>query len=56
MYVNLKAYSIGGLTDNYYWASSEASATHAWSQIFEGGMQYTSSKNGPSSVRAIRSF
>jgi len=46
----------GGFVANYYWSSSEYSATSAWYQFFSSGYQYGRDKNGYTYVRAVRSF
>ena len=48
--------AIGGFGPNYYWSSSEVDAGTAWTQAFDLSNQYAYSKNGPSYVRAVRSF
>jgi hypothetical protein len=47
---------IGGFGPNYYWSSSEFDAGTAWTQAFDLSSQYAYAKNGPSYVRAVRSF
>jgi hypothetical protein len=48
---------VGGLTDAYYWSSSEYDVNGAWLQDFSNGNQYNASKSGISSnVRAVRAF
>jgi hypothetical protein len=47
---------IGGFGPNYYWSSSELDAGTAWTQAFDLSSQYAYAKNGPSDVRAVRSF
>ena len=43
--------------DNYYWSSSEASATYAWDQFFNIGNVNLSGKGHPNnSIRPIRAF
>ena len=43
--------------DNYYWSSSEASATYAWDQFFNIGNVNLSGKDHPNnSIRPIRAF
>ena len=39
-----------------YWSSAELNNTSAWIQDFYYGIQGVSSKNGKSSVRAVRAF
>ena len=48
--------AIGGFGPNYYWSSSEFDAGTAWTQAFDLSSQYAYAKNGPSYVRAVRSF
>jgi len=48
--------AIGGFGPNYYWSSSELDAGTAWTQAFDLSSQYAYAKNGPSYVRAVRSF
>lgn len=47
---------IGGLTDGFYWSSSEFSNTSAWLQMFSTGGQYVNDKNSLYRVRPIRAF
>jgi hypothetical protein len=47
---------IGGFGPNYYWSSSEFDAGTAWTQAFDLSHQYAYAKDGPSYVRAVRSF
>ena len=55
MYVNKS--EVGGLTDAYYWSSTEYDVNGAWLQDFSNGNQYNASKSGISSnVRAVRTF
>ena len=55
MYVNKS--EVGGLTDAYYWSSTEYDVNGAWLQDFSNGNQYNASKSGISSnVRAVRAF
>ena len=44
------------LNDNYYWSSTEIDANLAWDQGFLNGVQYDTSKDLPSVVRAVRAF
>lgn len=41
-------------TTDFYWSSTETSATHAWYQTFANGAQYGSTKYYSRLVRAIR--
>lgn len=45
-----------GLDNAFYWSSTEASESGAWSQSFSNGANSSTAKNGGYSVRAIRSF
>jgi len=56
MYVNLFLNDVGGFASYYYWSSSEASASVAWSQDFLNGLQFDFSKNSTFRVRAVRAF
>jgi hypothetical protein len=57
MYVNLKVYGVGGLTDaNYYWSSSESSDLAACIQYLFNGNQGQNTKDGLLYVRAVRVF
>jgi hypothetical protein len=48
---------IGGFGPHYYWSSSEYDAATAWAKAFDlSSPAYAYSKNGPSYVRAVRSF
>ena len=47
---------VGGLTSNFYWSSSQASANNAWLQSFVFGSQFVIGKNGTYGVRAVRAF
>jgi uncharacterized protein (TIGR03437 family) len=47
---------ITGLTDNYYWSSSEQSVNEVWIQSFITGVQSTYEKGGNLLVHPIRSF
>ena len=52
------AYVTGGAeafsAGNYYWSSTEDSATFAWGQYFSTGSQYLNAKTGNYYVRAVR--
>jgi len=39
---------------DYYWSSSEYSATNAWKQNFNNGNQNNNNKNNSNYVRAVR--
>jgi len=45
-----------GITDFYYWSSTEVDSTKAWSQNFHNGAPSIKTKGGQFYVRAIRSF
>ena len=45
-----------GFVENYYWSSSEFSATNAWSQPFAGDPSSFYGKNDENLVRPIRAF
>jgi hypothetical protein len=54
---SVAAFQIGGAEDftaNFYWSSTENSATYAWVQPFNSGKQYGFDKNSGLLVRAIR--
>ena len=55
MYENLKAKSIGTWS-NYYWSSSEFSASSAWYYAFGGGRAKGGARGGEFWVRAVRAF
>ena len=49
--------SIGGWsTSGFYWSSTEFDMGLAWKQVFYDGIQYSSDKNYPDGVRAVRTF
>lgn len=48
--------SIEGLTEEWYWSSTENSHSNAWIQRFNDGNQNFSHKNNNHHVRAVRSF
>ncbi len=54
LYLNKTA--IGGFVNGYYWSSTEGGLNDAWSQGFQYGEPYESSKFGVLLVRAIRAF
>ena len=54
MYDNLQG--VGGFVADYYWSSSERSASIAWTQVFGDGNQFDTSKNGTPYVRPVRAF
>ena len=56
MYTQLKAFSVGSFTTNYYWSSSEATAASAWEHYFSSGSQSSYTKGGQHDVRAVRAF
>ena len=56
MYENLKVFGVGGLSDDYYWSSSEYSASRAWYQYFYDGYQFGNIKSDAARVRAVRAF
>ncbi|MDX9940068.1 MAG: DUF1566 domain-containing protein [Sphaerochaetaceae bacterium] len=57
MYLNLKAELIGGFSDNYYWSSSESTASTAWGQDFGNGYQGSGYlRDGNFCIRPVRAF
>ena len=61
MYVNLHKVGLGGLTDSFYWSSSEycyaGNPSSAYGQLFYNGSQGTFNRyNSDLGVRAIRAF
>jgi len=54
LYVNRAV--IGGLTEYYYWSSTEYDVFYAWSQYFYDGYQGNDARNYTSIVRAVRAF
>lgn len=57
MYLNLKVQLSGGLSDNYYWSSSESTSSNAWAQDFGNGYQGSNYlRSGAFSIRPVRSF
>ena len=47
---------VGGFASNFYWSSSQASASFAWGQDFDDGSQNDNGKNFTLGVRAVRAF
>ena len=47
---------VGGFSTDYYWSSSESSATSAWVQNFITGLQNTRPKSTTNYVRPVRAF
>jgi len=47
---------IGSFSSNWYWSSSQYSASGAWFQFFTLGIQFYDDKGGHRRVRAIRAF
>jgi hypothetical protein len=57
MYHNLRVNGFGNFGNEWYWSSSEISATEAWSQLFLVGNQYDdNTKESTFFARAIRVF
>jgi hypothetical protein len=56
MYINLKMKDLGGFSDGWYWASTQISASPAWTHRFNAGDQEYSSHGSTYSDRAIRQF
>ena len=56
MYTNLKLAGVGGFAADYYWSSSECTASLAWLQGFGSGGQYGGYKYHYLRVRAVRAF
>ena len=55
MYTNKASMPIGYLFASfYYWSSTEANASYAWFQYFNGGYQFPNGKDGSGVVRAVR--
>jgi hypothetical protein len=48
--------SVGGLSSDYYWSSSEYYSSSAWLQHFLTGIQGNGGKTNGNHIRAIRSF
>jgi hypothetical protein len=47
---------VGGLAKDYYWSSSESSATNAWLQLFTTGVPSDTPKDNTRYVRPVRAF
>ena len=47
---------VGGFASNFYWSSSQASASDAWGQFFAFGGQFDGDKVNTGGVRAVRAF
>ena len=47
---------VGGLTDAYYWSSSESNSASAWFKYFYDGDWSTTTKGNGHFVRAVRAF
>ncbi len=56
MYLNLKAYGVGGFTNNNYWSSTELNATSAFMFSFNFGSSNSNLKSTTYYVRACRVF
>ena len=59
LYANLKVYGVGGFDFVGfcgYWSSSEESASGAWGQDFDTGLQNYAVKNNMGRFRAVRAF
>ena len=56
MYVVYNNGNAASLNANYYWSSTESGTNGAWAQIFYNGSQANGSKDGTTSVRAVRAF
>lgn len=54
--VSGKLNNLNGLSDNFYWSSTEISENGAWSQSFSNGANSSADKQGSYAVRAIRAF
>jgi hypothetical protein len=48
--------AVGGMTDTYYWSSSESDQKQAWAQDFSTGEQLTGNKTNTSRIRPVRYF
>lgn len=51
-----KLNNLNGLSNNFYWSSTETSENGAWSQSFSNGANSSADKQGTYAVRAIRAF
>ena len=47
---------VGGFAHSLYWSSTEDDSNYAWNQDFSSGNQYSSLKDDPLPVRAVRAF
>jgi hypothetical protein len=47
---------IGGITNGYYWSSTEYGNDDAWEQVVSNGNQDCGNKNNSNYVRAVRDF
>jgi hypothetical protein len=56
LYQQKTAGKLNGLSDDFYWSSTEASESGAWSQSFSNGANSSADKQGSYTVRAIRAF
>jgi ribosomal protein L32 len=56
LYKNLRAKGLGGLTDHWYWSSSQSNPSNAWVQRFSDGYQVYTFKTNTNRVRAVRAF
>lgn len=56
LYDQKAAGTLHGIDDSFYWSSTEASETGAWSQSFSNGANSSAGKDGSYAVRAIRAF
>ncbi len=61
MYLNIGAGSappvnVGGFVSNSYWSSSEFDGDDAWYKSFVSGASFSTDKNLPVGVRAVRAF
>ncbi len=56
LYTVLAGNGLGGFAHNFYWSSSQDYYGGAWSQDFDSGDQYDSSKSTTKYVRAVRAF
>ncbi|MCL2043478.1 MAG: DUF1566 domain-containing protein [Treponema sp.] len=56
MYTNLRQRGLGGFGSDWYWSSSQSSASGAWYRHFGYGSQDYLNKNTTLTVRAVRAF